>query len=332
MCEGSFYRPLPSSAPRSLGKFLAGLTGIGSGAVSVLDTSPMRATAASLFETGQLAANVAEGVIRAVGAVAARVPGQAEDGVPGAGSGYSVLFLDETRPSRYGGDPVHAMHVVHGPLATEHILASSAFPPLFPPVRVDHPAAAAGWYVDGGVRLCTPLHPAIDLGADRIVVVSATATEYRPQALPDPDSPSPMMADTLTQLLSAVLADRMIEDLASIRRTNHLLRQAVRADESAHLDSSEGRRYRPVEILTVSPPPGAMGQMAEHVFARKTRGVGRLTELDNWLLDRLLRGAGDGTGRRELLSYFYFDPDYHAKAIELGRTTALQALARGWQS
>jgi NTE family protein len=131
-------------------------------------------------------------------------------------------------------------------------------------------------------------------------------------------------------LLSAVLADRMIEDLAALRRTNALLRQAARSGNGLHLTSPDGRGYRPIEILTVAPAPGAMGLLAESVFHTKTRGLGRLTQFDNWLLGQVLRGAGGGAGRRELLSYLFFDRDYFTKAIEFGRTAAAHALACGW--
>ena len=44
-----------------------------------------------------------------------------------------------------------------------------------------------------------------------------------------------------------------------------------------------------------------MGRLAADVFGRRTRGLGRLTELDSWVLGQALRGAGDGVGRSELL-------------------------------
>ncbi len=44
-----------------------------------------------------------------------------------------------------------------------------------------------------------------------------------------------------------------------------------------------------------------------------------------------MRGAGDAVGRRELLSYLFFDEDYFAESIELGRTVAAEAYARGWE-
>ena len=69
-------------------------------------------------------------------------------------------------------------------LTAEHVVASSAIPVAFPPVAISEPEQAAAWYVDGGVRLNTPLHPAVGLGASRIVLVSATATTYGPPPLP----------------------------------------------------------------------------------------------------------------------------------------------------
>ncbi|MFZ8802846.1 MAG: patatin-like phospholipase family protein, partial [Candidatus Calescibacterium sp.] len=48
----------------------------------------------------------------------------------------------------------------------EHVLASAAIPIIFPPVKID-----GEWYCDGGVRLNTPLSPAIRLGADKIFSV-----------------------------------------------------------------------------------------------------------------------------------------------------------------
>ena len=46
-------------------------------------------------------------------------------------------------------------------------MASAALPLLFPAVKL-----AGSWHGDGGVRLTTPLAPAIHLGARRIIAVS----------------------------------------------------------------------------------------------------------------------------------------------------------------
>ncbi len=329
MNAADVYRSLAVSLPRTGLEYAAGaVLGRGPGTTSLLDTEPLRRTADEELDTDALADNVEDGVVDAVGVVATRMPTDSDDAVAGTASGRSVLFLHEHRPGDYAGDANRALDVVRGPVTREHVLASSAIPVAFPPVEVPDPGAA-GWYVDGGVRLNTPLHPAVGLGATKVLVVSATSTTYAP--LPAaPGGPAPDIADAAAQVLNAALADRTTEDLRALLSTNRLVAQAAR--KQAALTALSGRAYRRLEVLAVSPPPGALGRAAAEVFEHKTRGLGRVTELDNWLLGQVIRGAGDGVGRRELLSYLFFDEDYFAAAIELGRAAARAAIGRDWQS
>ena len=149
---------------------------------SLLDTTPLQRTAQRALATDQLAANIADGLLSAVGVTATRMPADPDVTVAGSASGRSVLFLDEQVPGGYTGDTSRALDVVRGAITAEHVVASSAIPVAFPPVAISQPEQAAAWYVDGGVRLNTPLHPAVGLGASRIVLVSATATHVRPAA------------------------------------------------------------------------------------------------------------------------------------------------------
>ncbi|HEY6794696.1 MAG TPA: patatin-like phospholipase family protein [Kineosporiaceae bacterium] len=328
--DSDVYLPLPISGLHAAAQFAAGaLFGVGPGATSLLDTSPLRRRADEVLQPDQLAANVAEGVLEAVGVVATSTPAAA--GPIDVGSGRSVLFLDEHTPSSYVGDETHALDVVRSPVTVDQVLASSTFPIAFPPVRVSTPAGAVGWYLDGGVRLNTPLHPAVGLGATKIVVVSATATAYGPPPPPDPSSQTPDIADAAAQVLLATLADRTAEDLLTLRRINRLVSQANLCDPSPQLTGHAGRPFRRIELMTVSPPPGEMGRIAAEVFERSTRGLRWVTDLDNWMIGRIIRGLGERGGRRELLSYLLFDPEYFASGIELGRLAAAQALATGWE-
>lgn len=334
MSDDDVYRPLlPFSLARTGLRYAAGaLLGVGPGTTSLLDTAPLRRTAARRLRTDRLATHVTDGLLAAVGVVATRMPTTTDTAVAGAASGRSVLFLDEHTAGEYAGDPRRALDVVRGPLDAEHVLASSAIPVAFPPVQVTEPERAEGWYADGGIRLNTPLHPAVGLGATKILVVSATATTYGPPPPPVPVGASPDIADAAAQVLNAALADRTTEDLRALRRTNRLVAQAAGLGREDLLTRSTGEPYRQIDVMTVSPPPGEMGRVAAEVFDRKTRGLGRLTEMDSWLLGQAIRGAGDAVGRRELLSYLFFDEDYFAAGIELGRRTAAAALSRGWES
>lgn len=330
MSEDDVYS-LPRSLVRTGVQYgIGALLGAGPGTTSLLDTTPLRRTAVEELHTGQLVANVGDGVLDAVGVVATRMPAKPDSDVAGTASGRSVLFLDEHEPGEYAGDPDRALDVVLGPLNPSHVLASSAIPVAFPPVRLTEPDDAEGWYVDGGIRLNTPLHPAVGLGATKIVVISATAATYSAPLPPDLTECTPDIADAAAQVLNAALADRTTEDIAALRRTNRLVGQAAKAGRPHLLTARSGRPYRPIELMTVSPAPGHMGRLATEIFEHKTSGLGRLTELDNWLLGQVIRGAGDSVGRRELLSYLFFDEDYFGAGIKAGRRAAMKALAGGW--
>jgi NTE family protein len=333
MNDHNVFRPLLSFAQLRAGlQFIGGaLLGQGPGTTSLLDTEPLHRTAVRALQTGQLAANVAGGAVSAVGVVATRMPQASEDVINGAASGRSVLFLDEHEPCDYDGDRDRALDVVRGRIVVDHVMASSAIPVAFPPVEISTPKSASGWYLDGGLRLNTPLHPAVGLGATKILLVSATATSYGPAPSADPTSPTPDLADAAAQVLHAVLADRTIEDLAQLRRTNRLVSRAAEAGRPDLVAGRDGVPYRRIDVMVVSPPPGELGRIAADVYHRRTSGLGRLSELDNWLIGKAIRGAGDDVGRRELLSYLFFDREYFVAGLELGRRAAAAALARGWQ-
>jgi hypothetical protein len=138
------------------------------------------------------------------------------------------------------------------------------------------------------------------------------------------------VADAAAQVLTAVLADHTMEDLLTLRRINRLVSSAQA--HGVRLARAGRGSYRRVETLVVSPRPGEMGRLAAEVFAERTSGLGGLREIDNRLVGRFIRGAGDGVGRRELLSYLFFDEEYFARSIDLGRAHARVALEQGWRS
>jgi hypothetical protein len=134
MNDDDVYRGLlPFSLARTGLQYAAGaVLGMGSGTTSLLDTTPLRRAAAYELRTGQLAANVADGVLAAVGVVATRMPAESDSSVVGAASGRSVLFLAENSAGDYTGDPDRALDVVRGPLTLatswRHRRSRSRFP------------------------------------------------------------------------------------------------------------------------------------------------------------------------------------------------------------
>lgn len=316
-------------------RFLASSLGFADGLPALLDTAPLARTAERVLDTERLARNVSSGIVEAVGVAATRIPPPSD--IPAQESpahARTVVFVDSPRLPVAGiADPDRAVDVAAGPVLAEHVLASSAIPLGFPPQWVSQPAPSQGWYVDGGVRLNTPLRPAIALGAERILVVAAMSTEYGNPLPPSAAGETiPDMASTGAQVMHSVLADRMSEDLRTLRSGNRMVAQAAAAGTT--LERSDGGQLREIPVLTVSPEPGSLGVLAAEVISAKLYGnlFGRLRDSDAYALDRLLRGIGDGAGRRELLSYLFFDEDYFGAQIERGRVAAELSLANGWQS
>ncbi len=96
----------------------------------------------------------------------------------------TVVEMETGRLRVFGNspDPSPGSHCEHVTITLDHILASCSIPLVYPPTRIDD---VAFW--DGGTVANTPLGPAIDAGAEDIVVVLMTPwedEENRPRYTP----------------------------------------------------------------------------------------------------------------------------------------------------
>jgi NTE family protein len=175
----------------------------------------------------------------------------------------------------------------------EHIMASAALPIAFPAINID-----GAWYGDGGMRLLTPLAPAIHLGASRVFAVSTrwtAATE--PHADPPPYPPPAQVAGAM---LEAVFLDTFDADALRLEQTNALIRRLPPEDRMG---------LRPIELLVVRP----------------SCDIGRLVTEHEPKLPRGLRFLMRGLGTREtrhhsLLSLLMFQQEYLGRLIALGES------------
>lgn len=269
----------------------------------LLDTTPLTATLTQLVDWDRLHANVRSGDIAAIGVVA--TPHTTRD---------STVFL-ETAPgiSCPADDVTRAIRYLETPLGPRHVLASSAIPVLFPAVEVLEPAIGAGWYFDGGVRLNTPIKPALALGATRVLVIATAPAEAPLGALHSSASPPPGIAAGAAELFYAMLADRMVEDLRALATRNEP------TADGALVPWSFGGPRRDDD--------GLLGRFLCEVLtgtadgARKPRGA--LSTLGRRVIGSIL--AGDAN-RAELASYLFFDAEFIDGAIRLGRRDAERSL------
>lgn len=185
----------------------------------------------------------------------------------------------------------------HTRIAVEHVMASAALPLFFPAVRLGD-----AWYGDGGVRLSTPLVPAIRLGATRILAVSP---HYHPspeeaERLKVPGYPPP--AQILSQLMDAIFLDVLDEDVRRLEALNRLLTK---------LPPEEHGGLRHVEIRVLRPSQN-LGQLAASYEPHLPSGF-----------RYLVRSLGTRETRTsDFLSMLMFQPDYLQRLIELGEEDA----------
>lgn len=274
---------------------------------SLLDAGPLAHSLQRWNDWDALRSNIDDGRLDALAVVATAVQ-----------SGRAVIFCD----SRLGA-PSHRSHVldyVETRMNVEHVQASAAIPILFAPVRIDQPHEARGWYVDGGVRLNAPIKPALDLGADRLVVVG-TASISEPDLEPGRhDSEAPGLRAATLNLLHGALVDPLVEDLRALGNINVFFSDGAPGAQR-YRESRSKRPYRTIPYMFVGPrTPSVIGALASETFRECYGGVRALRSPDFALLHRLLGGAGPMEG--ELLSLLYFDPPFIERLVDLGASDA----------
>jgi NTE family protein len=286
------------SSPRSLVPLLRYVGGFFSRKIrveSLFDTSPLLATLKQFYEIEQVEANVLEGRLDAVAVVATRVA-----------NGRSVVF--HSGGTSVAPDDFRGIDYASGPLRWEHVLASSAFPATFPPVEVGAPSLAKfrGWYVDGGVRLNTPIKPALALGAKRVVVIAPDSLPAKQVAFASDHRPD--VFDGGAQIMQALFADPLAHDVRTLGSKNQL---AARVPSDAEV----------VPYILIEPKTsGSIGAIARDVFRSREAewsqilssvgAVGRLLHAD----------ASRGSG--ELFSYLFFEPEFTDRLFAAGADDA----------
>lgn len=152
----------------------------------------------------------------------------------------------------------HVVEYIPTQLADEHVRASAAIPVLFPPVRVQTPVQARGWYVDGGTRLNTPIKPALDLGAQRLLVIGTQAITEPPSRPGRHDSEPPDFGDGALHALHGTLVDPLSEDMRLLGNINAFFATAKDAPAATRYRQARGKEpYRCVPYIFIAPsPPG----------------------------------------------------------------------------
>jgi NTE family protein len=200
-----------------------------------------------------------------------------------------------------------------GKISPRHVMASAALPVLFPSVPIH-----GLYYNDGGLRLTTPIAPAVSLGATRILIIGTRYTPTREEATTDAKitQPSPpSLAGVLGKFFHAVLLDRLEADKDQLDRINRILgacKNNVGAEAFATICGEA--QVQPIETLFINPSRD-IAKFVDDTLRRSYKKLKSMGILERSILRLLEIDVEKGS---DLLSYFLFEPSYLKKLIDLG--------------
>lgn len=286
-----------------LGRVFAG----GTSGAGVFDAGPLTKIVDENMRWQRLVRNLRRGVLKALTISATHVA-----------TGRPWVFVDRCPTIELPTGLPPNLIVRPDRIGPQHVLASAAIPILFPPVPVH-----GDLFVDGGLRLNTPMAPAIHLGARRLLVISlANAPHSAPVPAFEPGV-YPGVSFLLGKVLNAFLLDHLNADLLELERYNRMIDDGTAifgpdfADRMNARALAQGRpaRHR-IHTLAIHPSEDIGRIASDHLRANVPR-FGRL--LGRGILRLLELGEGADS---DLVSYLLFDGGFARQLMQLGREDA----------
>ena len=259
------------------------------GVTHLLDTSPLYAFLNKNINMGNIDVHVRSGLLSGVALSATDYR-----------TGRSVTFFDGdpsiqpwTRTSGFGR---------RAQLTTAHIMASTAIPIFFPPIRIDDAD-----YGDGGIGLKAPVSPSIHLGADKILIIGLDHKAPQ-EALGKIATQAPVsLGDIAGTLLNSLFLNSLDSDLSRLNQTNRTLSFLTPEQIDATQD-----HLRKVPTLLIEPSID-LGEIDVDQYKQFP-----------FTVRHLLNGLGvTSTKGWDLLSYLAFDSVYSSELLKRGYNDAL---------
>tara|TARA_R110002110_G_scaffold121431_2_gene297200 strand:+ start:32640 stop:33764 length:1125 start_codon:yes stop_codon:yes gene_type:complete len=176
----------------------------------------------------------------------------------------------------------------------DHILASSAIPIFFPSVEINDVH-----YGDGTLRNHHPLRSTIELGADKLLIVSLKKDPQRYPSIVTQPNMGVSFGNIIGMVFNSIFLDSFELDLEMLDFINHNI-SALSTDEQNKIP------FRKIDTLILRP----------------TKDLGELASNQVKLFPRMLRyllgGFGKGSRTSDMYSYLMFEAEYCQKLIQLG--------------
>lgn len=186
-------------------------------------------------------------------------------------------------------------------ITVDHLMASSAIPFLFCPVKLNRE-----YFSDGSIRQTAPISPALHLGADRVLVIGNHQNEPVLDRVSNPKPPT--LGEIAGHTLNSIFLDSLDADIERLQRINKTVGLIGDKDREKH-----GVTLRKVEVQVISPSDDIGKMAAEHAH-----------ELP-WSIKTLLRGIGAYSKTdSSFMSYLLFEKGYCNALIKLGYEDTLR--------
>lgn len=177
-------------------------------------------------------------------------------------------------------------------ITTEHLLASSAIPMVFPASQIGH-----NYYGDGSVHQIAPLRPALKMGADKVMIIDLNPKQPMPQ---QGLASAPGLAALGGHLMDAIFADTLSADLEHLDRMNTVVGAMAK-------NRAENLTLRQVDAFHLSPSM-PFEPLVEQYYCHMPVAVRSLMRLLG------ISPIDDAS----ITSYLLFEPKYINHLIDMG--------------
>jgi NTE family protein len=236
-------------------------------------------------------------------------------------TGLVTVFIDGEEGDTSAWNSDCYAQAIRTEIGSHHVRASAAIPFLFPAVRIGE-----SYYVDGGLRVNTPLSPALRLGANKVLVVALKCEPSVEKVSAKAETAITQPAFVLGKILNVLILDQLEHELRRIETINTLLGAAAdtagvecRDSITEAIRRTRGVEYHQVDTVVIRPSRdiGAIAADAYHHRSHASRSRGLLPRL---LARSVLRGVPEEEA--DLFSYLHFDANFTEPLLELGRADA----------
>lgn len=252
--------------------------------VAIFDNSPLAVLLSRVIRFDRIQHNIDIGLLDAVSVTASAY-----------GTGESVSFYQAVQGIQDWSGPHRIGR--RAALTLQHLMASSAIPLIFPPMKIGDQ-----YYGDGAIRQLAPTSTALHLGARRLLAIGVSGNRTK-APLEDEMSEPPTLWQMVGHILNSAFVDTLENDLVFLSHMNEVIPYVPKR----HRERLGHAMYE-VELLEISPSRELNLLAIEHY-----------DELPKPLA-RYIKPGGSGT----VLSLILFEPGFCNALMQLGYEDAME--------